>query len=56
MNAADAMNAAIHALNQIDKLVDGGNPDDAESACEEIADITGNVIGELARAGFTDTP
>lgn len=50
MNERDALNAALRALGQIDKLV--ATPEDPEGACEEVADITGDVIGELARAGY----
>ena len=56
MNAADAMNALLRALDQIDKLAEvalnDGDDSAAWDAVEEIHSITGSLIGDLARAGF----
>lgn len=57
MNAADALNAALRALDEIDKIAEGpiSGGDAAQDALDDIHDITGNVIGDLARAGYENT-
>lgn len=55
MNEHEALQLALTAITEIDKLADGAafKGWGAEAAVHEIHGITGNLIGELARAGHT---
>lgn len=49
MTEHEALQKALHALKEIDQLAEENLGD----TVGEIRDITGTVIGDLARAGYT---
>jgi hypothetical protein len=50
MTPLEALQKALEALNEIDRVIEsGGDPADL---LDDVANIVANIIGELARGGY----